>query len=77
MRLLDQQYLTPFMAVETDFWQKLGYKVNRKQVKRLMKISWQTIYKEPRTTMSKRTYEIFLFTQRFENYPKKGGLLLT
>jgi putative transposase len=60
MRLLDQQYFnTPFYGCrKLTFWLKeLGYKVNRKRVKRLMKIiSWQTIYKEPRTTMSKKEH---------------------
>lgn len=61
MRLLDQQYFnTPFYGCrKLTFWLKdLGYVVNRKRVKRLMKIiNWQTIYREPRTTMSNKEHK--------------------
>ena len=56
MQLLDQQYFnTSFYGHrKLTFWlQDLGFKVNRKRVKRLMQIiNWQTIYREPKTTMS-------------------------
>ena len=59
---LDKQYLdTPFygsrkLVIEL---QKIGYKVNRKRVKRLMEImDWRTIYREPKTTIiDKTTYK--------------------
>lgn len=59
---LDKQYLdTPFygsrkLVVEL---YKIGYKVNRKRVKRLMEImDWRTIYREPKTTIiDKTTYK--------------------
>jgi putative transposase len=61
MRLLDQQYFsTPFYGCrKLTFWLKdLGYNVNRKRVRRLMKIiNWQTIYREPRTTMSTKEHK--------------------
>lgn len=61
MRLLDQQYFnTPFYGCrKLTYWLKdLGFKVNRKRVKRLMKIiNWQTIYREPRTTMSTKEHK--------------------
>ncbi len=56
---LDKQYLdTPFygsrkLVVELH---KIGYKVNRKRVKRLMEImDWRTIYREPKTTIIDKT----------------------
>jgi putative transposase len=60
MRLLDEQYFaTPFygvlrlMALLT----ALGYNVNVKRVRRLMKlVNWQTIYREPHTTVSDATH---------------------
>jgi len=56
MKLMARQYyLTPFYGYrKTTVWlQKLGYLVNEKRVRRLMKIvNWQTIYREPRTTFS-------------------------
>ncbi len=56
MRLLDEQYFkTPFYGVLrlTAVLQVMGYPVNAKRIRRLMKlINWQTIYREPRTTNS-------------------------
>jgi putative transposase len=60
MQLLDQQYFnTPFYGCrKLTFWLKdLGFKVNRK-VRRLMQIiNWQTIYREPKTTMSNKEHK--------------------
>lgn len=60
MRLLDEQYFkTPFYGVLrlTAVLQVMGYSVNSKRVRRLMKlINWQTIYREPRTTNSEKTH---------------------
>ena len=60
MRFLDEQYLdTPFYgALRLKEELKLaGYKVNIKRVRRLMKIvNWQTIYREPHTTISDKTH---------------------
>ncbi len=54
MRQLDEQYLnTPFYGVERllVILVALGYKINRKRLRRLMKIQgWQTLYPVPRTT---------------------------
>jgi putative transposase len=54
MRLLDEQYLkTPFYGVERllVLLVVMGYAVNRKRVRRLMKLmGWQTLYCTPRTT---------------------------
>jgi putative transposase len=54
MRVLDEQYLsTPFYGVERllVLLVALGYRINRKRVRRLMKlVGWRTIYCTPRTT---------------------------
>lgn len=56
MHLLDKQYLdTPFYGVERLLCTLtlLGFKLNRKRLRRLMKIvGWQTIYPQPKTTIS-------------------------
>jgi putative transposase len=61
MNLMDQQYFnTPFYGCrKMTFWlRSLGFLVNRKRVKRLMKIiNWQTIYREPRTTISNKEHK--------------------
>lgn len=61
MRLLDQQYFnTPFYGSrKMTYWLKsLGFCVNRKRVQRLMKIiNWQTIYREPQTTISDKKHK--------------------
>jgi putative transposase len=54
MRMMDEQYLeTPFYGVERllVLLTALGYNINRKRVRRLMKVQgWQTLYPTPRTT---------------------------
>lgn len=54
MRTLDEQYLkTPFYGVERILvlLTVLGFSINRKRVRRLMKLmGWQTLYCAPRTT---------------------------
>lgn len=54
MRWLDEQYLsTPFFGVERllVLLIVLGYRINRKRLRRLMKLQgWQTLYPAPRTT---------------------------
>ena len=54
MRLRDEQYLdTPFYGVERLLVLLicLGYQINRKRLRRLMKLQgWQTLYPTPRTT---------------------------
>jgi putative transposase len=60
MRKLDEQYFsTPFYGVLrlTELLILAGFKVNKKRVRRLMKLmNWQTIYREPRTTISDKTH---------------------
>jgi putative transposase len=54
LRMLDEQYFkTPFYGVERllVLLAELGYTVNRKRLRRLMKIQgWRTLYCAPRTT---------------------------
>ena len=60
MRLLDEQYFkTPFYGVLklTAWLQQRGFSVNVKRIRRLMKlIKWQTIYREPKTTIFDKTH---------------------
>ena len=60
MRQLDEQYFsTPFYGVLrlTALLILAGFKVNKKRVRRLMKLmNWQTIYREPRTTVSNKAH---------------------
>lgn len=54
MRWMDEQYLeTPFYGVERllVLLILLGYKINRKRLRRLMRLQgWQTLHPQPRTT---------------------------
>ena len=60
MRLLDEQYFsTPFYGVLRlqALLLKKGYPANEKRVRRLMElVNWQTIYREPKTTVSDKTH---------------------
>lgn len=60
MRVLDEQYLkTPFYGALrlTALFSGMGYQINVKRIRRLMKVvNWQTIYREPRTTISDKTH---------------------
>lgn len=59
MSILDKQYFkTPFYGVLrlTAMLNNKGFHVNDKRVRRLMKLMhWRTIFREPRTTISKKT----------------------
>jgi putative transposase len=60
MRFLDEQYFkTPFYGTLrlTALLAETGFCVNKKRVRRLMKlINWQTIYREPRTTICDKSH---------------------
>lgn len=60
MRVLDEQYFkTPYYGAQrlTALLIALGYKVNIKRIRRLMKlVTWKTIYREPRTTVCEKTH---------------------
>lgn len=63
MRLLDEQYFkTPFYGVRrlTAWLQMLGYKINRKRVRRLMGImGWETIFRAPRTSDADKQHKVY------------------
>lgn len=60
MRLMDEQYFkTPFYGALrlTAMYAAMGFKVNVKRIRRLMKtLNWQTIYREPHTTINDKTH---------------------
>jgi putative transposase len=68
MRLLDKQYLeTPFYGQRKlkILLRKKGWNVNKKRVRRLMKIiNWRTIYREPRTTISDKEHKKYPYLLR-------------
>jgi putative transposase len=63
MRLIDEQYYkTPFYGIRriTAWLRNLGYKVNRKRVKRLMElIGWQTIYHKRNTSKKSKENPVY------------------
>ncbi|MGO3806896.1 MAG: IS3 family transposase [Sphingobacterium sp.] len=68
MKLLDEQYFkTPFYGSRklTVLLIQHGFNVNKKRVKRLMrKINWQTIYREPRTTICTKGHKTYPYLLR-------------
>lgn len=63
LRQLDEQYFkTPFYGVRrlTAWLEVQGYAINRKRVKRLMKLmGWQTIYRRPNTSKPCKEHRIY------------------
>jgi len=61
MELLKKQYhATPFYGYRkiTVWFERYGFVVNEKRVRRLMKlVNWQTIYREPRTTIAVKEHK--------------------
>ena len=61
LKLLKNQYLaTPFYGYrKMSIWlEKQGFVINEKRVRRLMKlVKWQTIYREPRTTIVNKEHQ--------------------
>lgn len=68
LRILDKQYFeTPFYGVLrlTALLVGLGYKINSKRVRRLMKLlDWQTIYREPKTTIGNKEHKKYPYLLR-------------
>lgn len=68
MAALDRLYLDkPFLGVRklTVMFQELGYHINRKRMHRLMKlINWQTIYREPKTTVINKAHKKYPYLLR-------------
>ncbi len=63
MRLIDEQYYkTPFYGIRrvTAWLRNLGYKVNRKRIKRLMElVGWQTIYRKRNTSKKDKQNPVY------------------
>jgi len=74
MRILDEQYMiTPFYGVERllPLLFIKGYTINRKRLKRLMKlVDWQTLYPVKRTTIPDR--EAFKYPYLLKNITVEG-----
>jgi len=68
MRFLDKQFfLTPFYGHRklTILLRQNGFNVNKKRVRRLMKImDWRTIYREPRTTIPDKEHKKYPYLLR-------------
>ncbi len=68
MRLLDEQYYkTPFYGIRrlTAWLQQLGYDINHKRVRRLMKLmGWRTIYREPNTSEPDKQHKVYPYLLR-------------
>lgn len=63
MRLIDEQfYKTPFYGIRrlTVWLRNLGYKVNRKRIKRLMElVGWKTIYRKRNTSKKDKQNPVY------------------
>lgn len=81
MELLDKQYFkTPFYGCRkmTVWLQNQGFVVNRKRIKRLMKIlNWQTIYREPRTTICAPGHKIYPYLLKDLKIDRKNQVWAT
>jgi putative transposase len=68
MRLIDEQYLkTPFAGSRSmrNFLRRLGYKINRKRVQRLMRLmGLEAIYPKPRTSRPHPAHKIYPYLLR-------------
>jgi putative transposase len=81
MELLKQQYTaTPFYGYRklTVWLENYGFGVNEKRVRRLMKlVNWQTIYKEPRTTMAIKEHKKYPYLLKGLEITKKNQVWAT
>jgi putative transposase len=68
MRLIDEQYLkTPFAGSRSmrNFLRRMGYKINRKRVQRLMRLmGLEAIYPKPRTSRPHPAHKIYPYLLR-------------
>lgn len=81
MGLLKNQYTaTPFYGYRkmTVWLENYGFAVNEKRVRRLMKlVNWQTIYKEPRTTMAIKEHKKYPYLLKGLEITKKNQVWAT
>lgn len=81
MKLMDEQYFkTPFYGCRklTAWLINQGFHVNRKRVRRLMnQINWQTIYREPRTTICTTGHKTYPYLLKNLAITKKNQVWAT
>lgn len=81
MELLKKQYTaTPFYGYRkmTVWLENYGFAVNEKRVRRLMKlVNWQTIYREPRTTMAIKEHKKYPYLLKGLEITKKNQVWAT
>ena len=81
MELLKRQYTaTPFYGYRklTVWLENYGFGVNEKRVRRLMKlVNWQTIYREPRTTMAIKEHKKYPYLLKGLEITKKNQVWAT
>lgn len=81
MRLLDEQYFeTPFYGALklVELLKDKGYSINIKRVRRLMKvINWQTIYREPKTTIFNKEHQKYPYLLRNLSIERKNQVWAT
>ncbi|MCL6461290.1 MAG: IS3 family transposase [Flavobacterium micromati] len=81
MELLKKQYhATSFYGCRkiTVWFERHGFIVNEKRVRRLMKlVNWQTIYREPRTTIAVKEHKKYLYLLKGLEITRKNQVWAT
>jgi putative transposase len=81
MELLKKQYIaTPFYGYRkmTVWFESHGFEINEKRVRRLMKlVNWQTIYREPRTTIALKEHKKYPYLLKGLEIVKKNQVWAT
>jgi putative transposase len=81
MDLLKKQYIvTPFYGYRkmTVWFEKHDFNINEKRVRRLMKlVNWQTIYREPRTTIAVKEHKKFPYLLKGLEITKRNQVWAT
>lgn len=78
--LLSQYKITPFYGYRkmTVWINEQGFKVNKKRVKRLMRaVGWQTIYREPRTTIVNKQHKKYPYLLKDLEIERKNQVWAT
>jgi len=79
MDLLKKQYIVnPFYGYRkmTVWFESHGFEINEKRVRRLMKlVNWQTIYREPRTTIAVKEHKKYPYLLKGLEIVKKESSL--
>lgn len=81
MDLLKKQYIvTPFYGYRkmTVWFEKHDFNINEKRVRRLMKlVNWQTIYREPRTTIAVKEHKKYPYLLKGLEITKRNQVWAT